>query len=323
MEQLIQQSGDHFINRAGTSASLLALSDEEDDDEVISQTAPAPGPSTLVMPSQRVVEHPLPSLLSLPRPTSTTPASQTSSRTSRLPSHNEADSEKKFDAFIRLRVAGGETQVLRVSEPGALDQLRQAQRTRHEARALLPTAAEQVLPHAAVSGAPESAPTSLPRAAQSDQAEAAERHPAPLRQAAAERDDRAALDRRPTAAETVRQGPGPDLLLQAAAAELNSPATRLDALPQPPPADPQAVVPAQADPQAVVPDLPPPAAQPTPDAVGPSFDDDDGGDNEAEPAQERPQLSRRKKQSEAGSFPTRFSPRKSGQGHKYADTYYY
>ena len=334
MEQLIEQSGDHLRTRSRTpapaSASLLGLSDEEDDDEVNSQAAPAQ-PTTVVMPSQRVVDHPLPSLMSRPRPGSSASA---------LPSQNEAESDKKFDAFIRLRVGQRETtwtDLLQVAQRQDEEELAQP---RPSCSAQPGTSQAVFLPrphHVGLQLTRGSDLAEANRAAVQDVVLPRVAVPDALLHQAAEANPRAAV---------------PDQTDEARAVEHGRQAAAVAPAPQTPAATPQ-VQAVEHGRQAAAVALPPhtPAATPQvqdapvpsqlPPAVGTDVADvdgrddvadidgghDDGGveDDDGGAAPEGPRRrSRRKTSPEGGSFPTRFSPRKSrGMGHKYSDTYYY
>ena len=350
MEQLIEQSGDHLRTRSRTpapaSASLLGLSDEEDDDEVNSQAAPAQ-PTTVVMPSQRVVDHPLPSLMSRPRPGTTTTSRSSASA---LPSQNEAESDKKFDAFIRLRVGQRETtwtDLLQVAQRQDEEELAQP---RPSCSAQPGTSQAVFLPrphHVGLQLTRGSDLAEANRAAVQDVVLPRVAVPDALLHQAAEANPRAAVPDQTDEARAVEHGrqaaavaPAPQTPAatpQVQAVEHGRQAAAVALPPHTPAATPQVqdapVV------EARVQDAPVPSQLPP--AVGTDVADVDGGDDVADidgghddggvedddggAAPEGPRRrSRRKTSPEGGSFPTRFSPRKSrGMGHKYSDTYYY
>ena len=304
--------------------SLLSHSDEEDDDEVLSQAQP-PAPAALVFSSQRVVDHPLPPSLSTPRPRTTSTAStrRSSSRSSGLPSRNEAESEKKFDEFIRLRVS-----------------TTQAESAGDQAPAPPQAAAAPESPRPGTSGqnlrsregrSEESSQRQDeplgPRVYQAvlEALQESRKPPVPRSQGPAVRsqDSLQLRQEAPVVPEPGLQSTAATAAFVASSYDDDDATSSVDSSAQPDPNVPPAVVPATVDgagPEVVqaASALPPDVA-----AQAPVVPVDDAA---AEVVQEdhRPRSSRRRKTEEESSFPTRFSPRKTrGMSHKYADTYYY
>ena len=272
------------------------------------------------MPSRRVVDHPLPSLMSRPRPGTTTTSRSSASA---LPSQNEAESDKKFDAFIRLRVGQRETSwtdLLQVAQRQDEEELAQP---RPSCSAQPGTSQAVFLPrphHVGLQLTRGSDLAEADRAAVQDVVLPRVAVPDALLHQAAEANPRAAVPDQTDEARAVEHG-------RQAAAVAPAPHT-----PAPQVQDAPVV-------EARVQDAPVPSQLPP--AVGTDVADVDGGDDVADidgghddggveddyggAAPEGPRRrSRRKRSPEGGSFPTRFSPRKSrGMGHKYSDTYYY
>lgn len=328
MSQIAQLAGLHSPPR--TQVSLISHSDEEDDDEVLSQAVPS---SQLVFPSQRVVDHPLAPSLSTPRPTSSS-GSGSSRRSSALPSRSEAESEKKFDNFIQLRVSS--------SRPNSATQLGGGQTP------VPPQAAPE-------SPRPGSSAQNL-RAPEVDRSQEALQRPRPLQrqdEPLGARVHQAVLEalqesrKPPVAARSqaeLRQEVPLAAPLQSTEASAPFVATSYDdddrtssvdssSQPDPNPlsgSDGSDEVAAADLVQATADGAVPPVVQA---ATGlPAASADVPGQAPVVPADGataavqqdvQPRSSRQKKKEES-SFPTRFSPRKiRGSSHKYADTYYY
>ena len=320
----MQHTGDHLTTPARPPGQLFNLSDEEDDDEVVSQAVSTTTPtSSLVMPSQRVLDHALPTPLGIARPRSSTAAAARSSpspstRTSALPlpSQNEAESQRTFEDFIQQRV--GSPSADRARSPGADAGLRL-----HE------TGTSQV------QGLHQ--PADLPGGAGYDDDDVVVDAWAPFSSSSTDR----SRGKTPVAGTTSDRSQGvapvprtaPDRLPDAVPVARTETNRSQDAAPV---AGTSVHLPTVAVGQVtaiVVPTSPTvadvtAAAHPAAADVLPAGADDVAvGDADVlaadDGAQQQATVSRRKKR-EDSNFPTRFSPRKiRGMGHKYPDTYYY
>ena len=297
------------------------------------------------MPSQRVIDHPLPPNISRARRGSATSAGSSAttagrSTTSPLPSDHEAESEKKFEDFIRKRVSrsssgqAGSGVILppppQVAVPRAPDVLQappDVARVPDLSQAAPDVARVPDLPQAStVSGRDAGAPTPdrVPPAPNVAKAVATPSHksraatPDKLPQAATSVqvstpprvDAVAARGAKPAGAATPNQDLADPIATGSttpnAAAALNPTADR---------GDDAAAAADDADAGGDVGDLGDDVAAPGADVEDA---DADVGDEPATSTR------RRRKRSEESQFPTRFSPRSCrGKSHKYSDTYYY
>ena len=359
---LVQHAGDHLCPGVPGVASLLNLSDAEDDDEVVaSRPAPRTAASSIIMPSQRLVDHQLPATLSRSRPPSrssatgssatapsASPSSSARGRTSG-PSQKEAEAEKRFDNFIQLRVSssaqvypstsGGTAHRLPSSGNGGKDQAAPPSR-RHDGdadgQAQAARADDRGAEVQAVPPLPsvdhQAAPAVGPLVGQ-DQvtAQVAPQVPPPLpAQVATEVATEVAAEVQPPAVQVAAEvQPAAQVAVQVAA-QVQPPAVDTwdggddddgNLLPQDA-NDP--------DPLPDAPDDPLPGGSGAVAAADAGPDDPlpggsglqaGGAAQEAAVPGGSAPLRQRKKRSE--EFPVRFSPRKHRDGHKYPDTYYY
>ena len=247
------------------------------------------------MPSLRVLDHPLPSTLSIPRPTTSSTAARSSTPSSRSsplprPSQNEARSEKKFEDFIRLRVGDARPQDVRPGSSGSV----------------------QLPARDPASGSGSSGSVQLEATGSS--AATSDRSEGPLG-AQVFGLVQSYLRSRDTTEDSLATPP-----VTSTRQDVQDRTEATDRL-QPGPAAAAVTGPDDAG-VAATDDAAVAGLNTGDDAAGPDDDGDDGGTLGLPEAEHQPSVSRRKKREE--NFPTRFSPRKiRGMGHKYGDTYYY